>query len=326
MLNYFNHRNSFLHGIMFHHFHDNAKHKKQQGSISADELVNIIKYIGRENIINANEFCDEVKLDNFNQKKVCFTFDDSLLCQYDVALPILEDFNIKSFFFLYSSIYDGKPDMLEVYRYFRMNFFDEIDKFYEVFFDFFQKNTNYYNLDNFNKDYSSEVKKLLTKAPYLSFNDSKFRVIRDLILKKEDYQNIMNLLFKHFHFDYHSILNKLFISKDQLLEIHRKNNIIGLHSHSHPTQMGNLSYSQQYNEYKKTIDVFETFVGKSNINSMSHPNGNYNNDTLEILKNLNISIGFRANMNLEDHMTKINNSSLELARENHSNIMNYMSE
>tara|TARA_B100000989_G_C19524206_1_gene465881 strand:- start:2083 stop:2313 length:231 start_codon:yes stop_codon:yes gene_type:complete len=29
MLNYFNHRNSFLHGIMFHHFHDNAKHKKQ---------------------------------------------------------------------------------------------------------------------------------------------------------------------------------------------------------------------------------------------------------------------------------------------------------
>ena len=107
---------------------------------------------------------------------------------------------------------------------------------------------------------------------------------------------------------------------------HQNKNIIGLHSHSHPTQMGNLSYTQQYNEYNKTVDVFKTFIGKANINSMSHPNGNYNNDTLKILRELDISIGFRANMNLDGNMTKINNSSLELARENHSNIMSYMSE
>ena len=325
MLSYFNHHNSFLHGIMFHHFHENYKHKKQQGSISADDLVKIIKYIGRENIINANEFCDEVKINNFDQKKVCFTFDDSLLCQYDIALPILEDFDIKSFFFLYSSIYEGEPDMLEVYRYFRMNFFDEIDDFYEIFFDFFQNNINYFDLDNFNRDYSDEVNKLKIKAPYLSFNDSKFRIVRDLILKKEDYQHIMKLLFNHYEFDYRKILKKLFISKDQLLEIHQKKNIIGLHSHSHPTQMGNLSYNQQYDEYKKTRDVFTGFFGKTNIYSMSHPNGNYNNDTLTVLKKLNISIGFRANMKMDGGMTKINNSNLEIARENHSNIMNYMS-
>ena len=35
---YFNDSNSFFHGIMFHHFHDNKNHGKAQGSISADFL------------------------------------------------------------------------------------------------------------------------------------------------------------------------------------------------------------------------------------------------------------------------------------------------
>ena len=32
------------------------------------------------------------------EKKTCLTFDDSLRCQYDIALPVLEDLKIKSFF------------------------------------------------------------------------------------------------------------------------------------------------------------------------------------------------------------------------------------
>ena len=45
---YFNKSNNFFHGIMFHYFHDDAKHKKSQGSISKDELYKIIKFIGKK--------------------------------------------------------------------------------------------------------------------------------------------------------------------------------------------------------------------------------------------------------------------------------------
>ena len=52
-MTYFNQKNNFSHGIMFHHFHDKKNFIKTQGSITGDQLVKIIKYIGRENIINA---------------------------------------------------------------------------------------------------------------------------------------------------------------------------------------------------------------------------------------------------------------------------------
>ncbi len=54
----------FPHGIMFHHFHDKKKHKKIQGTIDKNQLIKIIKFIGRENILDAETF-----LENFEKKK-----------------------------------------------------------------------------------------------------------------------------------------------------------------------------------------------------------------------------------------------------------------
>ena len=53
---YSNKTNNFFHGIMFHHFHDDKLHSKSQGSISRDDFYKLIKFIGRKNIINADEF------------------------------------------------------------------------------------------------------------------------------------------------------------------------------------------------------------------------------------------------------------------------------
>ena len=47
---------------------------------------------------------------------------------------------------------------------------------------------------------------------------------------------------------------------------------------------------------------------------MSHPNGSYNDDTLKILQELKIELGFKQIMPIEPekNMEKINNSSLKL--------------
>ena len=66
---------------------------------------------------------------------ICLSFDDGLLCQFDVAAPILRSRNIKAFFFVYSSVFAANPDMLEIFRYFRTSCFENIDDFYELFFD-----------------------------------------------------------------------------------------------------------------------------------------------------------------------------------------------
>ena len=58
---YFNNKNNFFHGIMFHHFHDDNLHKKSQGSINKDDFYKILKFIGRENILDAKDFFSRFK-------------------------------------------------------------------------------------------------------------------------------------------------------------------------------------------------------------------------------------------------------------------------
>ena len=113
---YFNKNNNFNHGIMFHHFHNGGIHKRGQGSIDKDDFYKIINFIGRNNILDADIFYEKLKSNKLEENEVCLTFDDGIKCQVDIALPILEELKIKSFFFVYSSIFEEKPDNLELFR------------------------------------------------------------------------------------------------------------------------------------------------------------------------------------------------------------------
>ena len=59
---------------------------------------------------------------------------------------------------------------------------------------------------------------------------------------------------------------------------------------------------------------------------MSHPCGSYNDETLSILREIGIELGFKEMMAIEKAkgMKKINNSSLEIAREDHAEIFKKM--
>jgi hypothetical protein len=80
---------SFPHGIMFHHFHDAEKHYKSEGSITAGELQQIIDFIGKENILDPSEWVRKANSGSLSSTDVCFSFDDSLKCQVEVAVPVL---------------------------------------------------------------------------------------------------------------------------------------------------------------------------------------------------------------------------------------------
>ena len=155
---YFNNNNRFYHGIMFHHFHNDDVHTKGQGSIDKDDFYKIIKFIGRNNILDADVFFDKLKKNKLKENEVCLTFDDAIKCQIDIALPVLQDLKIKSFFFVYTSLFEGKPDNLEFFRYFRMNYFDNINQFYNDFYkildedlkSFFEKNKETIKKKNIN--------------------------------------------------------------------------------------------------------------------------------------------------------------------------------
>ena len=320
---YFNKNNNFFHGIMFHHFHDDGIHTKSQGSIDKDDFYKMINFIGRNNILDADIFFEKLKNKKLKETEVCITFDDSLKCQIDIALPVLEELKIKSFFFVYTSVFEEKPDNLEIFRYFRVNYFKEINEFYNSFYKVLDK-----DLKNFFDENNDKIRSTKDKFPFYSIEDIKFRLVRDNFLNKTKYEEIMFLMIKEKNLNYKETYKKLFFQKDDLKKLDNLGHLVGLHSHNHPTLLEKLNYDEQKNEYEKCLSSISNILDKTKneIKYMSHPCGSYNNDTLEILRELGVELGFKQIMTIEPEkgMKKLNNSFLEIARQDHARIYKSM--
>jgi len=297
------------HGIMFHHFHG-GEHPKQQGSISESEFNGLLDFYSRDHaILSADEWKRRAFCQTLNENDVCLTFDDGLRCQYDLALPILKDRGLTTFWFVYT----GEP-WVEIYRRFRHEFFDSIDNFYAEFYRQakLQGLGNLFDRIPMPLNYLSEYK-------FYSDSDRRFRWVRDRVLSKEQFGRIMRSLMNSKDTDPVKLAEGLIMGAEEFQELVNSGNVVGLHSHNHPTNMAELGEREQLKEYYFNQSHI---LGATGIlaDSMSHPSNSYSEKTLRLLKAIEISLGFRANM--EDGY----GSLLEMPREDHANIMRRMRE
>lgn len=304
------------HGIMFHHFH-NSVHPVGQGSISADQFEDLIKFVGRERILSAEEWLFKANQSDLSEGDLCITFDDNLRCQYDIAVPVMKTYDIKPFWFVYSSVIQGNLEWLEIYRYFRSTQFENIDEFYNDFFKVIS--TTKYDL-TVEKALADFVPANYLKGfSFYTDEDKKFRYVRDQILGISGYNSVMDTMLKHYNFNVDQAKKALWMNEENLSELFNAGHVIGLHSYSHPTNIAGLSYEQQANEYNQNFEHLHKVLGAKPI-SMSHPCNSYQASTLNLLEEMGIQLGFRANMqNLEGY------TNLEMPREDHSNIIKSMS-
>jgi len=305
---------NFYHGVVFHLFQDKRIHKKGHGSLSKDNFNEIIKIIGRDNILDADTFYERLQENKLKKNHVCFTFDDAHKSAIDVALPILEDLKIKSFFYVYSSVLKGKPDNLEIFRYFRTNSFKNINEFYTLFYKALNE-----NLTDFFKKKEKIISEKKKRYPFYSVEDIKFRLVRsDFIKEKKDFEQIMFTLMKNKNFKVEDKYSDLFMNTDDVILLDNLGHKVGLHSHTHPIKIEKLSYEKQLEEYTKNKNILSKVIKKpiNYIKTASHPCGSYNENSLKVLKELGIKLAFKDSMLIEKEkkMKKINNSNLEIAR------------
>lgn len=299
-------------GQMYHHFHDDATHRRGQGSIDANTFSAVISdAISAGEILTPRGFATAVENGTLAPGQTCITFDDALLCQYDIAAPVMEVLGVRGFFFVYTSILGDNPDPLEFYRDFRNTQFDHIENFYAAFFDriakqfpALQKNLS----QSFPEDYLSQFR-------FYSDNDRRFRFFRDHVAGPGLYREIMDDMLEAWGYDKIARAGELFMSPEHLRRLAAAGHEIGLHSHSHPTMIDALSPAEQIAEYSRNKTLLEDILEKP-VWSMSHPCGRYNETTLRVLSQLGIKLGFRHSL----HVTEIV-SALEVPRENHSNLV-----
>ncbi len=301
-------QNNKPHGIMFHHF-CSEKHCKGQGAITAEQFEDIIRYYGK-NMLSAQEWYDKALNNSLAANDICVTFDDSLLNQYDVAVPVLKKYKITAFWFVYSSVLRGAIEMLEVYRKFRTLYFEKADDFYEEFFLKIKESPYNNDVEASLKNYSHDNWK---HFQFYTKNDTKFRFIRG-VLGPERYNGLMADMMSDHKIDIRTFAADLWMNEDQVRQLHKDGHIIGMHSHSHPVYISRLPISTQKTEYETNYQALKELLG-AGPKTMSHPHNSYNEDTLGILKGLGIKLGFRANM--QDG----NYSILECPREDHAIVM-----
>ncbi len=303
------------HAVMFHHFH-NDQHPVGQGSLSGAQFEEMIDWLAeRYKLLNADEYHYKLQRGALAREDICLTFDDALLCQSEIAAPILKRRGLQAYFFVYSSPFMGNPDFLEIYRYFRTTEFTSIDDFYEEFFQ--QAAANFSDAYALAQRHYDE-RTYLTAFPFYTKNDKWFRYLRDVTLGKERYEEIMHLLMAAHQFDPAAVMRKLWMNDSSLNTLLHDGHTIGLHSYSHPTTLHLLDRKSQEDEYRKNHAHLSELLDFTPV-AMSHPCGNYNDDTLEILNAQNIGIGFRSELSVKGIK-----SHLEIPREDHANVWKMM--
>ena len=302
-------------GIMFHHFHEVGQ-PFAQGSITADNLADMIRYVGRERVLGAKEWYEKALKGTLKPHEICFTLDDNLRCQHDIALPVFEQFGITAFFFIYSAVSKGQLENLEIFRVFRTDYFDKLEDFYAAFEA--HVNIAFPELKLASAMSGFVASEYLKPFPFYSDADRRFRYIRDEILKPERYTAAMDGMIAARKLDKFEMAKALWMDDAQLKSLVTKGHMVGLHSFSHPTRLCQLSPVAQAEEYSQNFEHITQATGVRPV-TMSHPCNSYDATTLALLEKMDIRLGFCSNMG-----DVPNRGPLEWPREDHANVMKQM--
>jgi len=304
-----------VNAIMFHHFTDGKMYPEGHGAITASEFEKIIIGDGSYKIINAKDWLLKFKSGSLEKHDMCLTFDDNLKCQFDIALPILEKFNLTAFWFVYTAPFLGFTPNLELFRWFRLTKYENSDEFS---YDFIKTGISFFKQRILQGLKDFEKTNYLQEFSFYSKSDREFRFLRDNVLNNDDYTFLMYELMKNRGFNWEEVLPYLSFNKIELQHLSDSGHIVGLHSHSHPTNMAKLSKSHQFTEYHMNKKVLKNLIGRDAI-CMAHPVNSYNAQTKKVLDKLDISLGFRSNS-----INKKTLDPLEVGRIDHVQILKYL--
>lgn len=307
--------NTQAHGIMFHHFHG-GEHIKAQGSLSAQDFDDLLTWYGKDhNIIGADEFYHKAINGTLGQKDVVLTFDDALRCQYDIAGSVMKDRNLTAFWFVYTSPMTGVYEKLEIYHHFRFYMYPEIDEFYEAFFEAAEDIKDMLGVDVAAGLSDEKWRGYKPESTFYTDNDRRFRYARDYTLGADRYNTVMDAMMEAAGYDYKKYVDLLWVKEQELKNLHADGHIIGLHSHTHPTTLGMMTYEDQKAEYATCKRILEGFL--PTITTVSYPCDSFNEDTKGIMQELGVDLGFRA-YPIES------NDPFFIPREDHSNLFKAM--
>ncbi len=250
---------------MFHYVKENFNYYHLDANLFDKVIQDLLQ---KHNIITLEQYYYNIK-NHIDSDDILLTFDDGTIDHYQYVFPILKKYKITGVFFICSNIFNDKN--LDIQYIHQIMSKIGINKFYDEIYNRVD-DKSFFALS---QDKEVIIKKLLQNVLPLELRKS---ILLNLIKKYNISTNVE---------DY-------YLSKEQIQEMLHAGMYFGLHTTSH-VNLCSCSYQQQLNEIKENLSIFSKYGIVSTIKSIAYPFGNYNQDTLKIIQELGIDLGFSIN-------------------------------
>ena len=263
-----------------YHYVRNLKGSKYE-NLKALELYNFkrqIQFLKK----NYSFFDPAQNIKKLINKNLCWlTFDDGYIDHYKNVLPILEENNIKGSFFITSNIKNKK--ILEVNK---IQFILERKKS-----DYLLKCIKELFKSKFKLKNNDKIDKIISKITLdHRYDDKKTIIVKRLLQRELDEKirkEIINSLFSKFVSTNEKKFHKeLYLNVNQLKQMKKLGHEIGNHAQNH-VWLSRLSASKQKYEIIENLKFLKNHNLVNNYWTMCYPYGDFNKNTLKIVKNLN---------------------------------------
>lgn len=270
------------HAVLAHYFHDASTTDRPpaQGAISVETWEEGLEAYGPR-LVPVTEWIARY-LDGRQRDEVCVTFDDGLREAYVIALPALQKRGLTAAWNVYTGPYVGVPNNLERWRWVRNYGYGGIEGFYDAA-------DAEIGLPSAPPDY-------LADRGYLTQRDKDFRYWRDHEVTPAEYESVMYTLAKRSANPWRT--QETWISPEGLRRLRVNGHVLGIHTHSHPTDIRILPREHQALEYATARAVLAGVlrVSAKTLTTVSHPCGWVSDSGLRWLQSHGFIFGWGATM------------------------------
>jgi len=300
---------------MFHRFRASADAGDAQGSLTPEEFEMILLDVGLKNILSPAEWMERLDNGGLQYRHVCITFDDGLKCQADYALPILQKFDLRAFWFIYSCVFEGQPVRGEIYSH----VLGRIGALSSLLGEFTKRCPPSMLALLRTPEFDGYAARMHEGAPFYSAEDIEYRFLRNRADQRACFEQLMDTILREHGFDLDELARQLWMTNADLEMLTKAEHHVGLHSYDHPYVIADLTLEEQRVQYGRNFAHIAAVTGRA-PQAVSHPLNSYNQDSLAVLQELGIRVGFRANLSPAPR-GGVNTGPLELAREDAADLL-----
>lgn len=248
------------------------------------------------NIVTMEQVLEAISTkEKLPEKALLLTFDDGYADNYNVAMPILEEYGVQGSFFIPGKTFTTHQ-LLDVNK---IHYVLASANIYNLVEDL-KKEMDYYRGQEFQY---APTEELFVKYAVASRFDIKETVFVKQMLQTvlpEKLRNIISskLFAKYVGVTEEQLAYELYMSEEQIRTMKRHGMFIGIHGYDH-YWLGNLSVEQMENDISLALDALDEFVDRKQW-VMNYPYGNYNKDVLAYISKQGACLGLTTEVRLAD--------------------------